>query len=95
MADISVGDLMMFLVYLLMLLEPLLLWLRVPRSFKQSQRDSTEFLTCSQSLREMVSTSDSIRADRHTIQGNMVFEDVSFVYPGTKTGSPQKCSPSG
>lgn len=82
---ISVGDLMMFLVYLLMLLEPLAALASSATQFQNSLSGLDRILDLLAEPREMVSTSDSIRADRHTIQGNMVFEDVSFVYPGTKT----------
>ena len=33
----------------------------------------------------MESTPESIRADRSSIQGDMAFEDVTFLYPGTQT----------
>jgi ATP-binding cassette subfamily B protein len=82
---ISVGDLMMFLVYLLMLLEPLAALASSATQFQNSLSGLDRILDLLAEPREMVSTSDSIRADRHTIQGNMAFEDVSFVYPGTKT----------
>jgi ATP-binding cassette subfamily B protein len=79
----TVGDLMMFLVYLLMLLEPLATLAQSATQFQNSLSGLDRVLDLLQEPREMPSTLDSVRADRHQIVGNVAFENVSFTYPGT------------
>jgi len=81
----TVGDLMMFLVYLLMLLEPLAALASSATQFQNSLSGLDRILDLLGEPREMESTPDSLRADRHTIDGHMAFEDVTFLYPGTQT----------
>lgn len=81
----SMGDLMMFLVYLLMLLEPLAALASSATQFQNSLSGLDRILDLLEEPREMESTPDSIRADRSRIRGDMVFEDVTFLYPGTQT----------
>ena len=80
---ITVGDLMMFLVYLLMLLEPLATLAQSATQFQNSLSGLDRVLDLLQEPREMPSTPDSIKADRQSIAGNIAFENVSFTYPGT------------
>ena len=80
---ITVGDLMMFLVYLLMLLEPLATLAQSATQFQNSLSGLDRVLDLLQEPREMPSTTDSIRADRQSISGDVAFENVSFTYPGT------------
>lgn len=84
---ITVGDLMMFLVYLLMLLEPLAALASSATQFQNSLSGLDRVLDLLTESQEMVSTPDSIRADRTRIQGAVAFEDVSFMYPGTQTAA--------
>ena len=81
----SIGDLMMFLVYLLMLLEPLAALASSATQFQNSLSGLDRILDLLEEPREMESTPDSIRADRSSIRGDMAFEDVTFLYPGTQT----------
>ncbi|MEJ7592745.1 MAG: ABC transporter ATP-binding protein [Planctomycetaceae bacterium] len=81
----SIGDLMMFLVYLLMLLEPLAALASSATQFQNSLSGLDRILDLLEEPREMESTPDSIRADRSNIRGDMAFEDVTFLYPGTQT----------
>ena len=81
----SVGSLMMFLVYLLMLLEPLATLATSATQFQNSLSGLDRILDLLGEPREMESTSDSLRADRNQIRGQMTFEDVTFLYPGTQT----------
>ncbi|MBC7965462.1 MAG: ABC transporter ATP-binding protein, partial [Fuerstia sp.] len=81
----SIGDLMMFLVYLLMLLEPLAALASSATQFQNSLSGLDRILDLLEEPREMESTPDSIRADRSSIYGHMAFEDVTFLYPGTQT----------
>ena len=81
----SIGDLMMFLVYLLMLLEPLATLAQSATHFQNSLSGLDRVLDLLQEAREMPSTPDSIHANRQLISGDIAFEDVSFTYPGTDT----------
>lgn len=83
----SIGDLMMFLVYLLMLLEPLAALASSATQFQNSLSGLDRILDLLEEPREMESTPDSIRADRSSIHGDMAFEDVTFLYPGTQTAA--------
>ena len=79
----SVGDLMMFLVYLLMLLEPLATLAQSATQFQNSLSGLDRILDLLEVPREMQSTADSVKVDRGTVAGNIAFENVSFTYPGT------------
>jgi ATP-binding cassette subfamily B protein/subfamily B ATP-binding cassette protein MsbA len=79
----TVGDLMMFLVYLVMLLEPLATLASSATQFQNSLSGLDRILDLLESPREMQSTADSIKIDRHAVAGNIAFENVSFTYPGT------------
>jgi ATP-binding cassette subfamily B protein/subfamily B ATP-binding cassette protein MsbA len=83
----TVGDLMMFLVYLLMLLEPLATLAQSATQFQNSLSGLDRILDLLESPREMQSTADSVKADRHAIAGHITLEDVSFSYPGTETAA--------
>src|SRR5262245_9349335 len=82
---ITVGDLMMFLVYLLMLLEPLAALVQSATQFQNSLSGLDRVLDLLEEPREMASRPDSIKADRRSSAGHIAFEDVSFTYPGTET----------
>ncbi len=84
---ISVGDLMMFLVYLLMLLEPLAALATSATQFQNSLSGLDRILDLLSETREMLSTPDSIRVTKSTVRGDMAFEDVTFLYPGTETAA--------
>jgi ATP-binding cassette, subfamily B, bacterial len=81
----TVGDLMMFLVYLLMLLEPLAALAQCATQFQNSLSGLDRVLDLLAEPREMQSTPQSLRVDRHNIQGDIAFENVTFIYPGTNT----------
>lgn len=81
----TVGDLMMFLVYLLMLLEPLAALAQSATQFQNSLSGLDRVLDLLHEPREMQSTATSRKADRGTIAGCIAFENVSFIYPGRET----------
>lgn len=81
----SVGDLMMFLVYLLMLLEPLAALAQSATQFQNSLSGLDRVLDLLEEPREMQSTATSLRVDRASVAGAIGFENVSFTYPGTDT----------
>ena len=81
----TVGDLMMFLVYLLMLLEPLAALAQSATQFQNSLSGLDRVLDLLEEPREMQSTAASLRVDRASVAGHLGFENVSFTYPGTET----------
>ena len=83
----SIGDLMMFLVYLLMLLEPLAALASSATQFQNSLSGLDRILDLIEEPREMVSTPDSIRAERSAVRGAITFDGVTFLYPGTETAA--------
>lgn len=80
---LTVGDLMMFLVYLLMLLEPLAVLANSATQFQNSLSGLDRILDLLDEPREMQSTPDSIRVNSNAIAGDIEFRDVTFAYPGT------------
>jgi len=78
----TVGDLMMFLVYLLMLLEPLAALAQSATAFQNSLSGLDRVLDLLAEPREMPSTPTSRRVNRAAVAGRITFEDVSFSYPG-------------
>jgi ATP-binding cassette subfamily B protein/subfamily B ATP-binding cassette protein MsbA len=79
---LTVGDLMMFLVYLLMLLEPLGTLVQSATQMQNSLSGLDRVLDLLEEPREMPSKPDSVKADRRAIAGHIAFENVSFTYPG-------------
>lgn len=79
----TVGDLMMFLVYLLMLLEPLATLAQSATQFQNSLSGLDRVLDLLAEPREMPSNPNSLKADRASVAGNIAFEQVTFTYPGT------------
>lgn len=88
----TVGDLMMFLVYLLMLLEPLAALAQSATQFQNSLSGLDRVLDLLAESKEMQSTDKSLRVDRRTVRGEIAFENVSFTYPGTDTPALQDVS---
>lgn len=78
----TIGDLMMFLVYLLMLLEPLATLAQSATQFQNSLSGLDRVLDLLEEPREMPSTPDARKVDRPSIAGRISFEDVTFTYPG-------------
>ncbi|MBI3866579.1 MAG: ABC transporter ATP-binding protein [Planctomycetia bacterium] len=81
----TVGDLMMFLVYLVMLLEPLATLAQSATQFQNSLSGLDRLLDLLATPREMQSSADSIKVDRRSVSGNFTFDNVSFTYPGSDT----------
>ena len=82
---LTVGDLMMFLVYLLMLLEPLAALATSATQLQNSLSGLDRVLDLLEEPREMQSTAASLRVDRASMAGDIGFENVSFTYPGSDT----------
>lgn len=81
----TVGDLMMFLVYLLMLLEPLATLASSATQFQNSLSGLDRVLDILHEPREMPDVPGAVKADRDTVRGEIAFEGVSFTYPGGKS----------
>ncbi|MFM9068419.1 MAG: ABC transporter ATP-binding protein [Planctomycetota bacterium] len=82
--QLTVGDLMMFLVYLAMLLEPLGTLAQSATAFQNSLSGLDRVLDLLAEPREMPITPDLLKVNRETIAGRISFEHVSFAYPGTE-----------
>jgi ATP-binding cassette subfamily B protein len=78
----TVGDLMMFLVYLLLLLEPLATLASSATQFQNSLSGLDRVLDLLGEAREMPPSPDSLKADKSAIRGQITFNNVSFTYPG-------------
>lgn len=78
----TTGDLMMFLVYLLMLLEPLAVLAQSATQFQNSLSGLDRILDLLAEPGEMPSTADSLRVTRASVRGEIGFHNVTFTYPG-------------
>ncbi|MCH2212122.1 MAG: ABC transporter ATP-binding protein/permease [Fuerstiella sp.] len=79
---LTVGDLMMFLVYLLMLLQPLAILAQSATQFQNSLSGLDRILDLLDEPQEMLPVSNSVRVRPHDVVGRIVFENVTFQYPG-------------
>jgi ATP-binding cassette subfamily B protein/subfamily B ATP-binding cassette protein MsbA len=80
---LTLGDLMMFLVYLAMLLEPLAVLAESAATFQNSLSALDRILDLLDEPRDMLPTGNSVRPAKAEIRGRVVLDDVSFLYPGT------------
>ena len=83
-ARLTVGDLMMFLVYLAMLLEPLGTLAQSATAFQNSLSGLDRVLDLLAEPREMPITPDLLKVNRDTVVGRISFQHVSFAYPGAE-----------
>jgi ATP-binding cassette subfamily B protein len=82
--ELTLGDLMMFLVYLLMLLEPLAVLASSAAAFQNSLSGLDRVLDLLDEPLEMASDSPLKKIDKSTVRGGMVFQDVGFQYHGSE-----------
>lgn len=82
--EMTLGDLMMFLFYLAMLLDPLATLTASATAFQNNLAGLDRILDLLDEPREMPPTPQAVHVDRHDVQGRIRFENVSFQYPGTK-----------
>lgn len=80
---LTVGDLMMFLVYLLMLLQPLAILAQSATQFQNSLSGLDRVLDLLDEPQEMQPTPDSLRVQRESVEGRITLDQVTFQYPGT------------
>jgi ATP-binding cassette subfamily B protein/subfamily B ATP-binding cassette protein MsbA len=83
--QLTIGDLVMFLVYLLMLLTPLATLAQSASTFQNSLSGFDRVLDLLDEPREMDSDRPAVSIDRADMQGRITFEQVSFSYPGADT----------
>lgn len=77
------GQLMMFMVYLLMLLQPLAVLAQSATQFQNSLSGLDRILDLLDEPREMQPTPQSLRVSHSDVAGRITFNDVTFQYPGT------------
>lgn len=80
--QLTLGDLMMFLVYLVMLLEPLAVLAESATQFQNSLAALDRILDLLGENLEMPQSENSVRLKKDTVSGAISFENVSFRYPG-------------
>jgi ATP-binding cassette subfamily B protein/subfamily B ATP-binding cassette protein MsbA len=79
---LTLGDLMMFLVYVAMLLEPLAVLAESAATFQNSLSALDRILDLLDEPRDMLPTGDSVRPPKEQIRGRVALDDVSFTYSG-------------
>lgn len=85
--QLTLGDLTMFLVFLVMLLEPVAVLAQSASSFQNSLAGLDRILDLISEPREMPPRDDCVVAQRESTRGSMDFNAVSFRYPGTETNA--------
>ncbi|HBN78233.1 MAG TPA: ABC transporter ATP-binding protein [Planctomycetaceae bacterium] len=89
---LSLGDLMMFLVYLLMLLDPLAVLAQSAATFQNSLSGLDRVLDLLEETQEMESDRETQQLNLETCQGKITFEHVSFSYPAADQPALIDCS---
>ncbi|MGB6044544.1 MAG: ABC transporter ATP-binding protein [Pirellulales bacterium] len=79
--NLTMGDLMMFLVYLLMLLEPLAVLAQSAAAFQNSLSGFDRVLDLLDEPREMETIKPTISIHKKDFKGHFSFQHVSFSYP--------------
>ncbi len=82
--ELSLGDVMMFLVYVLMLLEPLAVLAESATSLQTSLAGLDRVLDLLAEPREMPNAPDAVLVRKEQVRGTLSFENVSFHYPGNE-----------
>jgi ATP-binding cassette subfamily B protein/subfamily B ATP-binding cassette protein MsbA len=80
---LSLGDLMMFLVYLAMLLEPMAVLASSVTQFQNNLSGFDRVLDLLAEPREMANCPGTRAISKHAVAGRITLENVGFVYPGT------------
>jgi ATP-binding cassette, subfamily B, bacterial len=83
-SNLTAGDLMMFLAYLVMLLGPLSVLAQSAAEFQNGLSGLDRILDLLEEPREL-EAAQPIRVDRSTTPGRITFENVSFSYPGSSS----------
>jgi ATP-binding cassette subfamily B protein len=80
--ELSLGELMMFLVYLTMLLEPLAVLAESATSLQGGLAGLDRVLDLLAENKEMPALPGAVTIDRRQVEGRIALENVSFHYPG-------------
>jgi ATP-binding cassette, subfamily B, bacterial len=83
--ELTLGDLMMFIVYLLMLLSPLAVLAQSAAQFQDSLSGLDRVLDLLEEPREMESSQSTIAVRKTGCPGRLTFDKVCFRYPGSDT----------
>ena len=89
---LTLGDLMMFIVYLLMLLSPLAVLAQSAAQFQDSLSGLDRVLDLLEEPREMESSQTTIAVRKAGCPGRLTFDKVCFRYPGSETPALQDFS---
>ena len=89
---LTLGDLMMFLAYLLMLLGPLAVLAQSAATFQNSLSGFDRVLDLLEEPREMQSDRPLSRVQRAESEGRITFSNVSFQYPNAESHALQQVS---
>jgi ATP-binding cassette subfamily B protein/subfamily B ATP-binding cassette protein MsbA len=81
--QLSIGDLMMFIVYLAMLLEPLAVLVESATAFQNNLAGLERVLDLLAEPIEMPPAPGAVKLDRHQVEGRLTLRDVSFHYPAS------------
>lgn len=84
-AELTLGDLMMFLVYLTMLLDPLATLAGSAVTFQNNLAGLDRVLDVLEQDRELPTRPGAVTLNRAAVRGEISIRDVSFAYPGTTT----------
>ena len=82
--NLTLGELMMFLVYLLMLLEPVAVLAQSATQLQNSLSGLDRVLDLLGEPREMESTTPGVTLKKAEVAGRITIENVSFQYPGAE-----------
>ncbi len=82
--ELTLGDLMMFLVYLTMLLDPLATIAASAVSFQNNLAGLDRVLDVLETKEELPSRNASVGLNRNDVRGAISIRNVSFVYPDSK-----------
>src|SRR5262249_4092202 len=80
---LTIGDLMMFLVYLAMLLEPMAILAASVTQFQNNLAGFDRVLDLLAEPREMADCPGTRQVVKHRVAGRIAVQDVEFIYPGT------------
>jgi ATP-binding cassette subfamily B protein/subfamily B ATP-binding cassette protein MsbA len=80
---LTIGDLMMFLVYLAMLLEPLAVLAESATAFQNNLAGLDRVLDLLDEQRELPARGETVDVDPRTTAGRLTFDDVTFHYSGS------------
>lgn len=82
--ELSLGDLMMFLVYVLMLLEPLAVLAESTTALQGSLAGLDRILDVLHEPREMQTVRSALRLEKPAVRGDIEFDRVWYRYPGAE-----------